>query len=151
MRQLVGYSLTSFFVTGFSNRLRCVNAPQPVNPSRSASSLTWLLVKTRVVRFGSCSAIFLSTFCIRLRAHSNVFSLGDRGKLEMVAMSLSVRSMASCGPATPRFSMVGILWPVESARGEKCVVNYALRSKCSICSFPDIPRRSSSRSFRGFK
>lgn len=31
----------------------------------------------------------------------------------MVVRSLSVKSMASCGPATPRFSMVGILWPVE--------------------------------------
>lgn len=105
-------SRTSFFVTGFSSRLRCVRLWHLLSPSRSPISLTRFDVNTKVVRLGSCSPILRSTFWMRLRAHSSVLSLGDSGKLESVVISLSVKSIASCGPATPRFSIVGILWPV---------------------------------------
>lgn len=64
-----------------------------------------------VVRLGISSVIFLSTDCMRFLAHSSVLSRGDSGKLLSVVRSLSVRSIESCGPATPRFSMIGILWP----------------------------------------
>lgn len=50
-------------------------------------------------------------FVIRFLASSRVDNLGLRGKFVIEVMSLSVKSMASCGPATPRFSIVGILWP----------------------------------------
>jgi hypothetical protein len=58
---------------------------------------------------------------MRFRAHSNVLSLGDNGKFASVVISLSVKSIASCAPATPRFSIVGILWPVGT--NDKVVVN----------------------------
>jgi hypothetical protein len=68
-------------------------------------------LNTSVVRFGIESAKFGCICVIRFRARSKVESLGDSGKFEREAMSLSVKSMASCGPATARFSMVGILCP----------------------------------------
>ena len=68
---------------------------------------------------------------IRFLASRSVDNLGECGKFVIEVMSLSVKSMASWGPATPRFSMVGILWPTLL---EKEYINWA-RSKCSICSF----------------
>lgn len=84
-------------------------------------------------RLGIPSAIRLSTLCIRFLAHNKVCSRGESGKFVSTVRSLSVKSIASCGPATPRFSIVGILWPEIV---EICFVNRALSSllKCSICS-----------------
>jgi len=86
---------TSFFVTGFSSRTRCVNFEHFVRPSISASSRTLLFASINVVRFGIPSAILLSTVCIRFLAHNNVLSRGDKGKFPSVVKSLSVRSIAS--------------------------------------------------------
>lgn len=47
-------------------------------------------------------------------------------------MSLSVRSIESCGPATARFSMAGILWPFFTGG---FVVGKPSSSVDSICSF----------------
>lgn len=44
---------TSFLVTGFSSRLKCVNLGNVLSGSRSASSAKLFAVRTRVVRFGS--------------------------------------------------------------------------------------------------
>ena len=63
------------------------------------------------MRFGIDWNKFGCMFVILFLASSRVASLGDSGKFVMEVMSLSVKSMASCGPATPRFSIVGILWP----------------------------------------
>jgi hypothetical protein len=68
---------------------------------------------------------------MRLWAHSRVRNRGLRGKLERTWMSLSEKSKLSWGcragqqrfvllrdgkgrtPATPRFSIEGILWPIS--------------------------------------
>ena len=96
---------------------------------------------------------------------------GDSGKFPNTCISLSVKSMASCGyssmssqrkvanriprvccevltPATPRFSMAGILCPVVPK------IRYQLSSPQSVvsCSFQKYaPRRSNSRSFSGLR
>jgi len=111
-REHIPKQRTSFFATGFSNKLKCTSARQRLRPSRSLNSLTRFAVRTRVVRLGICSAMRLSTVWIRFLAQSRVFRRGERGKPASVVMSLSVKSIASCGPATPRFSIVGILWPI---------------------------------------
>lgn len=80
--------------------------------SKSANSATVLLVNTNVCRFGIVSARFGAICRTRFLARSSVVSRGDNGKFVMEVISLSVKSIASCGPATPRFSIVGILWPV---------------------------------------
>lgn len=103
---------TSFLVTGFSSNTKCVNLPHLVNPSKSTNSLTLLLASITVVKFGTLSQILRSTPCILFLAHNSVFNRGDSGKFPRTVRSLSVKSMASWGPATPRFSIVGILWPV---------------------------------------
>jgi len=64
-----------------------------------------------VVRHGIDSAKLGCMCVIRFLASNNVESRGDSGKFDIEVMSLSVKSMASCGPATPKFSMVGILCP----------------------------------------
>ena len=91
------------------------------------------------MRFGIEDASVDCMLVMRLRARRRVCRRGERGKLERVLMSLSVKSMASwsysknsISPAllpsfflgkkgggtrertlaTPRFSIAGILWPV---------------------------------------
>ena len=49
-------------------------------------------------------------------------------------MSLSVKSMHSWSRAAPRFSMAGILWPVDFARGYVSTGS-SFRCKCSDLSF----------------
>lgn len=140
---------TSVLATGFSRRTRCVSFVHLVNPSISTSSRTLLFASIKVVRFGISSAILLSTVCIRFRAHNSVFNRGDNGKLPNVVKSLSVKSIASCGPATPRFSMVGILWPVTPQKKGCQLCSHIDSSVVSALS--DVPRRSSSRSLRGLR
>lgn len=71
-------------------------------------------------------------------------------------MSLSVKSMHSCSRAAPRFSMAGILWPVVT-REAMYQLALLFDASIAICPFQEIvwvqglPRRSSSRSLRGFR
>ena len=84
--------------------------------SRSASSAMLFDVRTSVVKFG-IDAARLGWICvIRFLAKSSVERRGESGKLPMAEMSLSVKSIASCGPATPKFSIVGILCPACSQK-----------------------------------
>lgn len=53
-------------------------------------------VRINVVRFGMELARVGLIWFTRFRARSNVRSRGESGKLERTAMSLSVRSIASC-------------------------------------------------------
>ncbi len=86
---------TSFLVTGLSSKLRCVNLPKCLSVSRSASSARLFCVRIRHVRFGIEVASVGWMLVMRLRARRRVCRRGERGKLERVAMSLSVKSMAS--------------------------------------------------------
>lgn len=88
---------TSFLVTGFSMRTKCVNLWNELNTSKSANSVKLLAVKTRVVRLGREFASEGWILEIRLRASNRVCNRGDRGKFPKSWMSLSVKSMASCG------------------------------------------------------
>lgn len=63
--------------------------------SRSASSAKLLEVRTRVVRLGIEDASVGWMLLTLLRARRRVCSRGDRGKLERIVISLSVKSMAS--------------------------------------------------------
>lgn len=86
---------TSFLQTGFSSKTTCVSFAKPDNGSRSASSCIRLLVRTRVLRPGMLLDKVGWIVFMRLRATRSVRSRGERGKLERVGMSLSVRSKAS--------------------------------------------------------
>ena len=86
---------TSFLVTGFSNKLRCVRRGNLPSTSRSASSAKLLDVSIRVVRFGRLFGTRGSIVLIRFLARRRVCSRGERGKLERAVMSLSVKSIAS--------------------------------------------------------
>ena len=90
-----GANRTSFLVTGFSDKLRCVSRRKFLRGSRSASSAKLLDVRMRVSRlgmeFGIVNCIELTLFLARRRTRNR----GDRGKLAREAMSLSVKSMAS--------------------------------------------------------
>ncbi len=86
---------TSFLVTGLSSKLRCVSLPKCRSVSRSASSARVFCVRIRHVRFGIEVASVGWMLVMRLRARRRVCRRGERGKLERVAMSLSVKSMAS--------------------------------------------------------
>lgn len=63
--------------------------------SRSASSATLFDVRTRVVRFGIELARLACMLVTRLRASRRVCNRGESGKLDMEAISLSVKSIAS--------------------------------------------------------
>ena len=151
-------TLTSFLVTGFSNNTKWVSRAKLRNGSKSASSAKLLDVKTRFRRFGSEVARLGWILLMRLRARRRVCRRGERGKLERVGMSLSVKSMASwsCSAfqldlqssparfcwgyskegrtfATPRFSMAGILCPARL--GYDINGAHLFDCKCSICSF----------------
>ena len=101
----MGYPLTSFLVTGFSNNDRCVSRKNFPSTSKSASSAKLFDVRTRVARFG---IEFGSVDCMELTrflANNNVCSLGDSGKFPKRVTSLSVKSIASWSytiPAQPR-------------------------------------------------
>lgn len=92
-------------------------------------------------------------------------------------MSLSVKSIASCGcgktgqllfavekryfffrggglltPATPKFSMAGILWPDVMFSEGRDWFNTAHRSKSVVSVlWGNAPRKSNSRSFSGLR
>ena len=89
--------LTSFLQTGFSMHTRWVKFLNPPSGSRSANSLKLFAVNTSVVRFGIDFASVGWMEDKRLRASSRVLKRGESGMFERIWMSLSVRSMASCG------------------------------------------------------
>ena len=86
---------TSFLVTGFSNKLRCVRRGNFPSTSRSASSAKLLDVSIRVVRLGRLLGTRGSIVLIRFLASRRVCRRAERGKLERAVMSLSVKSIAS--------------------------------------------------------
>lgn len=88
---------TSFLVTGFSSNTKCVNFGNVANTSKSANSAKLLLVSTRFVKFGICLARVGWMLETRLRANKSVCNLGLRGKFPRTWISLSVKSIASCG------------------------------------------------------
>lgn len=128
-------------MTGLSISTSCVSRAKLPSTSKSASSASPLEARTRFVRLGTEDGRDGWMEATRLRASSRVRTRGESGKLPRIWMSLSVRSIASCGclegragfcrsaaqqklevkvgglmdlvrtPATPRFSMVGILCP----------------------------------------
>ena len=63
--------------------------------SRSASSAKLFDVRIRVLRFGIEDASLGCILLTRLRASSKVRRRGERGKLERMVISLSVKSIAS--------------------------------------------------------
>ena len=87
--------LTSFRVTGFSRRETCVSLGKFFKGSRSASSTRLFAVRTRFVRLGIELARLGWMLETRFRARRRVRRRGERGKLAMVVISLSVKSMAS--------------------------------------------------------
>ena len=109
MRERGREKRTSFRATGFSNKDKWVNLPNFPNGSKSANSTKLLEVSTKVVRLGIEVARFCWTLFTLFLANNRVLSRGESGKFEIIEMSLSVKSMASCCPATARFSIVGIL------------------------------------------
>jgi hypothetical protein len=64
--------------------------------SKSPSSETLLLVRTRVVRFGTDRWMDGDIADIRLFANRRVRSRLSRGRFPSVMIELSVRSIASC-------------------------------------------------------
>jgi hypothetical protein len=88
---------TSFLVTGLSNNTRCVRLRKFPNASRSANSAKLFSVSTSVVRFGIELATEGWMPAILLRARRSVRNRGDSGKFPKVCISLSVKSIASCG------------------------------------------------------
>lgn len=155
---------TSFLVTGFSNNDKCVSLLNLLKGSRSASSLRLFAASASTCRFGIEFAKVGWMVETRLRARSSVLRRSESGKLPSCWMSLSVKSIASCGcgkpsqlsinsttlfplgirkglffivglltPATPKFSMAGILWPdVTFSEGRVCSIQL-IDQKCSIC------------------
>lgn len=88
---------TSFLATGFSINTKCVKLPNVPNVSKSANSLNSFAVKTKVVRYGILFAREGCMLEIRFLARRRVRRRGESGKLPRIWMSLSVRSIASCG------------------------------------------------------
>jgi len=86
--------------------------------SRSPRSAKAFSVKTSVCRFGMLRARSFWRDEILLRAQYRLVNRLLRGKFPRTVSSLSVRSMASIVSfATPRFSMLGILWPDDCGTG----------------------------------
>jgi len=102
---------TSLLATGLSTKLKCTSFVNPLSGSRSANSATAFSLSTSVDRFGMLLCRSRCTELTLLRARYRLLRRGFSGKFDRVLMSLSVKSMASCSFATPRFSIVGILWP----------------------------------------
>lgn len=99
--------------TGLPTKLRYVNLEKPCRGSRSVSSLRLFWLSMRVCRFGTCFGMDSEILDIRFSAHSSDCSRGESGKLLRIVMALSVKSMHSWSFATPKFSMLGILWPLR--------------------------------------
>jgi hypothetical protein len=118
-------------------------------------------VRTRVVRLGTDRLMDEEMDATRLLARRSVRRRLRRGRFPSAVMELSVKSMASCWSwvgvqvrsddgerdgcdqtihafVTPKFSIVGILYPLRSI-SETCDMEVA-----------DSPRRSSWRSLIGF-
>ena len=105
--------LTSLLATGHPTKVAYTNFLHPSNASKSLNSAIAFCVKTKVCRFGRAFARLSSIRFIRFCASRRVCNRGERGKPESVWMALSVKSMHSWSLAEPKFSMVGILWPVK--------------------------------------
>ena len=88
---------TSFLVTGFSKSTKCVSTGKVPSTSKSANSAKLFAVRTNVVRYGSDCARVGWILEIRLRARRRVFRRGERGRFPRSVISLSVKSMQSCG------------------------------------------------------
>lgn len=88
---------TSFFVTGLSISTRCVSRANLASASRSDSSDRLFEASTRFVRLGMAFGRLGWIVATRLRASRSVCIRGDSGKLPRFWMSLSVRSIESCG------------------------------------------------------
>ena len=88
---------TSFFVTGLSINTRCVNRANLPSTSRSDSSDRLFEVSTRFARLGIAFGRLGWMVETRLRASRSDCIRGDSGKLPRIWMSLSVKSIASCG------------------------------------------------------
>ena len=158
---------TSLRVTGFSSRVRCVSRGKLRKGSKSASSARLFEVRTRVVRFGIELARVLCMLLTRLRARRSVCNRGESGKLEMAVMSLSVKSIDSWSYSHKHS------WKGGRSEHERCrpsqrpdsqywvscglqvsimiSMELALQSVVSALFSPNAPRRSSSRSLRGFR
>ncbi len=138
-------------MTGFSSSDRCVSFVNLLKTSRSASSAKLFCVRIKAVRFGIEAASVGCMLLTRLRARRRVCRRGERGKLERVLMSLSVKSIASwsysrnCQHSERAFS--GALGVTDLCnaqvlnRGYFVACNFSkmismeLIPKCSICSF----------------
>lgn len=145
---------TSFLVTGFSIKVKCVNLGKFPNESKSANSATLFAVRTSVVRFGSDEASVGWICLMRLRARSSVWRRGNSGKFANDEISLSVKSIASwsCNRqhrrrnVTARETQRGTNPPWQCPNSQSpgsCalyvsnanMISIKLISKCSICSF----------------
>lgn len=88
---------TSFFVTGLSINTRCVSRANFPSTSRSDSSARLFELSTRVARLGIALGRLGWMVETRLRASRSACIRGDSGKLPRIWMSLSVKSIESCG------------------------------------------------------
>lgn len=88
---------TSFFVTGLSAKTKCVSLSNPLSVSKSANSAKLFDASTRFVRFGTAFGRLAWMLAMRFLAKRRVVMRGDRGKLPRICISLSVKSMESCG------------------------------------------------------
>lgn len=86
---------TSFLVTGFPTNDRYVSFLKPARGSKSVSWASLFFVSTSVVRFGRLALRFACMVVMRFCARNRVRRRGVRGKFPSIAMSLSVKSMAS--------------------------------------------------------
>lgn len=78
---------------------------------------------------------------VRLRRSTRVSRQAKDGEISRVKLT----------PATPKFSMAGIRCPAHAAKRRLYQLGAPRDQKCSICSFQNAPRRSSSRSLRGLR
>lgn len=88
---------TSFFVTGLSISTSCVSRENFPSTSKSDSSVKLLDESTRFVRLGIEFGRVDWIEEIRLRASKRVRIRGESGKFPRIWISLSVKSIESCG------------------------------------------------------
>jgi len=84
-------------VTGLSVKTRCVSLLKVARTSKSANSAKLLDARTRFLKLGIEWAIEGWTLETRFLANSSVVILGDKGKFPSTWISLSVKSIESCG------------------------------------------------------
>jgi hypothetical protein len=94
---MYGGGRTSFFVTGLSTRTRCVSPANLASTSKSESSDRLFDASTRFRRYGVAFGRLGWIVEILFRARRRVRMRGESGKFPSTCMSLSVRSIASCG------------------------------------------------------